>query len=74
MTIHTINLQYLATETFEIKIDISLTIMTEIFKFYDNATYFESGRLLERRQNRANNFRLESISTLGAEICKLLTC
>ena len=74
MTIHTINLQYLATETFEIKIAISLTIMTEIFKFYDNATYFESGRLLERRQNRANNFRLESISTLGAEICQLLTC
>ena len=74
MTIHTINLQYLATETFEIKIAIALTIMTEIFKFYDNATYLKSGRLLERRQNRTNKFRLESISTLGAEICKLLTC
>ena len=57
-------------ETFEVKIAVWPTNMNEIFKFCDNATHLKSGR----RQNRTNNFRVESISTLGADICKLLTC
>ena len=36
VTIQTRNLQYLATEIFKVKIGISSTIMTEIFKFCDN--------------------------------------
>ena len=39
VTIYTRNLQYLATEVFRVKIGISPTIMTEIFKFYDNTTH-----------------------------------
>ena len=43
--------------------------MSEIFKFCDNATHnLRSGQVLERRQNRANNFGVESMSTLGTEI------
>ena len=38
-TIHTRNLQYLATEIFKVKIGISSAILTEIFKFCDNATH-----------------------------------
>ena len=42
--------------------------MTEIFKFYDNATHnLRSGQVLERRHNRTNNFGLVSISTLGRQ-------
>ena len=39
VTIYTENLQYLATEIFKVKIGISPTIMTEIFKFCNNATH-----------------------------------
>ena len=49
MTIHTTNLQYLATEIFKVKIDISFAIMTEIFKLCDNATHkLRSGQVVER--------------------------
>ena len=66
---HTWNLQSLATEIFKFKIGISPAIMSEIFKFCDNATHnLRSGQVLERRQNRANNFGVESMSTLGTEI------
>ena len=45
VTIHTGILQYLATEIFKVKIGVSPTIMTKIFKFYDNATHnFRSGQ------------------------------
>ena len=72
MTIHTRNLQYLATEIFKVKTGISPTIMTEIFKFCDNATHNRrSGQVLERNHNRTNNFDVESISTLGAKIWAL---
>ena len=47
--------------------------MTEIFKFYDNATHnLRSGQVLERRHNRTNNFGVESISTLGTKIWALV--
>ena len=46
--------------------------MTKIFKFCDNATHnIRSGQVLERKNNRTNNFGAESISTLGAKICAL---
>ena len=65
VTIHR-NLQYLATEILKVKIGISPTIITEIFKFCDNATHnLRNGQVLERRHNRTNNFGIESISTLG---------
>ena len=53
----------------KVKIGISPTIMTEIFKFCDNATHnLRNGQVLESRYNRTNNFGVESISTLGAKI------
>ena len=73
VTIHTRNLQYLATEIFEVKIGISPIIMTEIFKFCDNNTQnLRSGQVLERSHNRTNNFGVESISNLGAKIWALV--
>ena len=73
VTIHTRNLQYLATEIFKVKIGISPIIMTEIFKFCDNTTHnLRSGQVLERRHNRTTNFGVESISTLGAKIWALV--
>ena len=73
VTIHTRNLQYLATEIFKIKIGISPIIITEIFKFSDNTTHnLRSGQVLERRHNRTTNFGVESISTLGAKIWALV--
>ena len=52
VSFHTRNLQYLATEIFKFKIGISPTIvMTEIFKFCDNATYtLRNDQVLELRQ------------------------
>ena len=47
--------------------------MSKIFKFYENATHnLRSGKVLERRHNRANNFDVELISTLGAKISALV--
>ena len=72
-TIHTRNLQHLATEIFKVKIGISPIIMTEIFKFSDSTAHnLRSGQVLERRHNRTSNFRVESISTLGAKIWALV--
>ena len=39
VAIHTRNLQYLATEMFNVKIGILSAIMVEIFEFRDNATH-----------------------------------
>ena len=73
MIIYARNLQYLATEIFKVKIGISPIIMTEIFKFCDNATHnLRSGQLQERRHNRTTNFGVESISTLGTKIWTLV--
>ena len=56
VTIHTRNLQYLATEIFKVKIGISPIIMTKIFNFCDNTTHnLRSAQILERRHNRTNN-------------------
>ena len=43
-------------------------IVTEIFKFCDNATHnLRRGQVLERRHNRTNNFGVEPILTLGGK-------
>ena len=60
--LHKRNLQYLVTETFEVKIGMLPATVTEIFKFYDNATHnLRRGQILERRHNRTNNFGVEPI-------------
>ena len=50
--------------------------MTEIFKFCDNATHnlrnVQVIGIIERRHHRANNFGVESKSTLGAKIWALV--
>ena len=62
------------TEIFKVEIGISPIIMTEIFKFCDNATYnLRSGQVLESRHNRTNNFGVESVLTLGAKIWALVS-
>ena len=41
--------------------------MTKIFKVCGNATHdVRSGQVLEHKNNRTNNFGVESILTLGA--------
>ena len=73
VTIHSRNLQYLATEIFKVKIGISPIIMTKIFKFCDSTTHnLRSGQVLERRHNRTTNFDVESKSTLGAKLWALV--
>ena len=72
VTIHTRNVQNLAPEIFKVKTSISAAAMTEIFTFCDNPTRnLRSGQVLEHRNNRTNNFGVESISTLGTKICVL---
>ena len=47
------------------KIGISAAGMTKISKFCDNATHnIRSGKVLERKSNRTNNFGVESIYQL----------
>ena len=55
-------------EIFEVKIGMLPAIVTEIFKFCDNATHnLRRDQILEQRHNRTNNFGLESILTLEAK-------
>ena len=55
VTIHTRNLQYSVTKIFKVKIGISPTIMTDIFKFCDNTTQdLRNGQVLENRHNKTN--------------------
>ena len=72
VTIDTRNLQYLETETFIVQIGISPSIMTNIFKFCDNATHNpSSGQLLEHRPNKTYYVEL-TFSNLGAKIWALV--
>ena len=67
------NLQYLVIEIFEVKIGMSSAIVTEIFKFCGNATHnLRRDQILEHRDNRTNDFGVESILTLGAKIWALV--
>ena len=61
------------TEIFKVKIGMPPAIVTEIFKFCDNATHnLRRGQVLERRHNRTNNFGVEPILTLGGKTWVLI--
>ena len=69
VSIHTKNLQYLATEVFKVKNDNSPEIMKEIFDFQENETCnLRSGIHLARRTVRTTQYGIESVSNLGAKL------
>ena len=69
VTIHQRNLQQLATEIFEVKIEIAPITMNEIFTFVKNNTYdLRSGMYLSRVNVHSTQYDMESISNLGAKI------
>ena len=70
--IHQRNLQQLATEIFEVKIEIAPITMNEIFTFVKNNTYdLRSGMYLSRVNVHSTQYDMESISNLGAKIWNL---
>ena len=72
VTIHQRNLQQLATEIFEVKIEIAPITMNEIFTFVKNNTYdLRSGMYLSRVNVHSTQYDMESISNLGAKIWNL---
>ena len=72
-SIHMKNLQYLATELFKVKNDLSPEIVKEIFVFQKSETYnLRSGNHLVRKNIRTTQYEIESISNLGAKLWNLL--
>ena len=72
VTIHQRNLQQLATEIFEVKIEIAPITMNEIFTFVKNNTYdLRSGMYLSRVNVHSTQYDMESISNFGAKIWNL---
>ena len=72
-SVHVKNLQNLATKLFKVKNDLSPEIMKEIFVFQENETYnLRSGNHLERKNIRATQYGIESVSNLGAKSWNLL--
>ena len=70
--IHQRNLQQLATEIFEVKIEIAPITMNEIFTFVKNNTYdLRSGMYLSRVNVHSTQYDMESTSNLGAKIWNL---
>ena len=60
-------------EISEVKIGMLSAIVIEIFKFCGNATHnLRIDQILEHRDNRTNDFCVESILTLGAKIWALV--
>ena len=73
VSLHVKNLQYLATEIFKIKNDLSPEIMKEVFIFKENEAYsLRSGKHLARRNMRTTQYGTHSVSNLGAKIWELL--
>ena len=63
------NLQYLLTEIYKVKKEISLTIMNEIFKFFESPVYgLRSGVHLPTINSRAVFLGTESIINLGVKL------
>ena len=63
------NLQYLLTEIYKVKKEISLTIMNEIFKFFEYPVYgLRSGAHLPTINSRAVFLGTESIINLGVKL------
>ena len=72
VTIHQHNLQQLATEIFEVKIEIAPITMNEIFTFVKSNTYdLRSGMHLSRVNVHSTQYDMESIGNLGAKIWNL---
>ena len=60
-SIHMKNHQYLATELFKVKNDLSPEIMKEIFVFQENETYnLRRGNHLARKNIRTTQYGIES--------------
>ena len=63
------NLQYLLTEIYKVKKEISLTILNEIFKFFESPVYgLRSGVHLPTINSRAVFLGTESIINLGVKL------
>ena len=72
VTIHQRNLHQLATEIFEVKIEIAPITMNEIFTFIKNNTYdLRSGMYLSRVNVHSTQYDMESTGNLGAKIWNL---
>ena len=72
VTIHQRNLQQLATEIFEVKIEIAPITMNKIFTFIKNNTYdLRSGMYLSRVNVHSTQYDMESTGNLGAKIWNL---
>ena len=73
VTIHQHDLQQLAIEIFEVKIEIAPKIMNGIFTFVENNTYnLRSGMHLSRVNVHSTQNGTESIGNLGAKIWNLI--
>ena len=72
VTIHQRNLHQLATEIFEVKIEIAPITMNKIFTFIKNNTYdLRSGMYLSRVNVHSTQYDMESTGNLGAKIWNL---
>ena len=72
-SIHMRNLQYLAAELLKVQNDLSLEIMKGIFVFQENKICnLRSGSHLARKNIRTTQYRIESVSNLGAKLWNLL--
>ena len=72
------NLQYLATEVFRVKNNISLIIMNKVFNFQENENYnLRSGIHLVSRDMHTAHFNTDTISwainNCRFRLCKIFT-
>ena len=69
-TIHQKNLQLLATDIFQVQMNISPEIKNKIFDFSKNYAYeLRCGNCLSRSNIHSTNFGIESIANIAAKIC-----
>ena len=72
-TIHKRNIQYLATEAYKVKNDLSPVIINDVFQFGKNSAYeLRSDNHLQRTNTQTVHFGSEYIKTLGAKIWDLI--
>ena len=73
ITVHQKNLQYTATEIYNVKMGMSPKVMKEIFRFSKNSVYnLRSGIQLKKPSINAVQFGNESTVYLGAKIWELI--
>ena len=67
------NLQYLVTEIYEVKNDLSPEIMKEVFVFQENENYdFRSGTHLANSNMHTAHFGTGAITNLGPKLWKFV--